>query len=299
MEKIAICEVGPRDGLQNEKTPASLAQKSKFCDLLLESGIQQIEIGSFVNPKVLPNMADTDYILANMSSAQKFTSVGLIFNEKGLQRAVKAGVSGVCIVSIMSDTLCEKNTGKKAAQTLDLCLDLANKAKGHGLKIRIDLAPAWTCPFSGPMDPALVQDFADNLWELQPDELALCDTVGQAHPKEVFSLFSQLGKRYETKNLVGHFHDTQGLGLANIFAAIQAGVRSFDASLGGLGGCPFAPQSRGNVATEDVVFLCEKMGFTTGIQLKELWNCIPLMESIVKRPLGGQTKSWWLAKKSL
>jgi hydroxymethylglutaryl-CoA lyase len=294
---INICEVGPRDGLQNEPSQLSVEDKLGFIDGLQKSGLKQIEVRSFVHPKAIPAMADTDLLMAGIKETNCDSQhLGLIMNERGLERAIKAGVDGVCIVTVVSETLCQKNNRRSSQEACDMAIKLIKEAKANDLYVRVDVAPAWVCPYEGVIPVERLLRFTDQIWEFSPDELALCDTIGAADPQSVSKLFEVLGDRYERSKLVAHFHDTQALGLANATAALFQGIRRFDASLGGLGGCPFAPGARGNIATEDLVHLCESMGFNTGIDLSQLWQTVDYMKVLVQRDIGGQSQRWWQSK---
>lgn len=294
-EVVHICEVGPRDGLQNEPRLLGLASKLEMVAALRHAGLAQIELGSFVSPKAVPAMADTDELAMAVRRLgdRGLRTLGLVMNDKGFERAAAAGVDGVCIVTVVSPTLCQKNNRVTPEEATRIACELLKKAKARGLFTRVDIATSWVCPFEGPIAPETVMAHADRLWEYQPDEMALCDSIGGAQPYEVARLFEAFGARYERERLVAHFHDTEGLGLANVTAALFQGIRRFDASIGGLGGCPFAPGAKGNLATEDLVHLCDKLGFHTGVKLDSLWQAVTLLEGKMGRPLGGQTKAWF------
>ena len=295
-ESIRICEVGPRDGLQNERHPLTTEQKALFLNGLREAGLNYLEAGSFVHPKAVPTMADTDLLLQQVKTDQEYLTTGLIMNERGFDRALQAGVDGVCIVTVVSETLCQKNNRRSTQEALETAINLIKLAKENNLFIRVDVAPAWVCPMEGQTKPEQVFRVTDQIWEYGVDELTLCDTVGYAQPRQVRSLFEQIADRYDIKRIGAHFHDTQAMALANCSAALEVGVRLFDSSAGGLGGCPFAPGARGNLATEDLVLLAEKSGFSTGVNLSKLWNVIDNMSQTLERPIGGQTKDWWSSR---
>jgi len=296
-EFVHICEVGPRDGLQNEAVHLSIEDKSALIAGVLKAGLRQVEVGSFVSPKAVPAMADTDALTTMVKGTYSsgLRALGLVVNAKGFDRALAAGVDGVCIVTVVSESLCQKNNGCSSPAATATAVDLLKRAKANGLFARVDVATSWVCPYEGPIALEQVQRVADQIWEYQPDELAFCDSIGHAHPYQVASLFAAFGERYERSSLVAHFHDTQALGLANATAALLQGIRRFDSSLGGLGGCPFAPGAKGNLATEDLVHLCHRIGFETGISLTELWATIAELEPKIGRTLGGQSRSWFHA----
>ena len=297
--KIEICEVAPRDGLQNEKVLLSCEEKIAFIERLEAVGLSQMEIGSFVHPKAVPAMADTDAVMKGLAGRRqqaKSRHLGIIMNERGLERAIKAGVAGVCIVTVVSESLSQKNNRRSALDACKTALELLKGAKAHGLYTRVMVAPSFVCPFEGEVALDAVLRHADAAYEFSPDELVFCDTIGAAHPRAVTELFTAVKERYGLESITAHFHDTRALGLANAAAAMQVGIRRFDASLGGLGGCPFAPGAKGNLATEDLVHLCHEMGLETSVSLSGLWETVAFMESLIKRPLGGQSKSFWLSK---
>jgi hydroxymethylglutaryl-CoA lyase len=266
----------------------------------MAAGVRNIEIGSFV--KDVPQLMETDALVQSLAqhplrSQTRFT--GLIFNSKGLQRARAAGVDGVCVVAIASDTLARKNSGKGAQESLQIALDLVDEAKAHNMFVRVDVATAWVCPFEGAMPQERVLEFASCfLNKSNVDEVALADTIGHAHPLQVHGLFSALADKYGSQRLAAHFHDTQGMALANVVAAYSAGVRSFDASIGGLGGCPFAPGAAGNLATEDFVLMAQSFTDTgvEHIQLELLWQAVENLEKHLGRRLGGRSHAWWQSK---
>lgn len=297
-ERVHITEVGPRDGLQNERAELSLEDRLDLVGGLLAAGVTQIELGSFVNPKAVPAMAGTDALVvaAKAKHGAKLRGLGLVMNEKGFDRALAAGADGICIVTVVSETLCQKNNRCSSDEATATALRLLQRAKAAGLYARVDIATAWVCPYEGPISLEQVRRHADQVWEYQPDEMAFCDSIGHAHPYQVATLFEELGERYGRSRLVAHFHDTQALGLANATAALMQGVRRFDASIGGLGGCPFAPGAKGNLATEDLVHLCDRIGFATSIDVTKLWPVVARLEARIGRPLGGQSKAYFASK---
>lgn len=294
---LTLWEVGPRDGLQSEKKMLSVESKRELVSALMEAGLRKIEVGSFV--KAIPQLADSDELvrsLADHSLRKQTILTGLIFNSKGLQRALAAGVDGVCIVAIPSDTLSQRNAGVGASEGMKRALDLADEAKSQGLFVRVDIATAWVCPFEGATPQERIFEFAGEfLNKSQVDEVALADTIGHAHPLQVQSLFAMLVDKFGAAKLAAHFHDTQGLALANVIAAYTVGVRIFDSSLGGLGGCPFAPGAAGNLATEDLVLMAQKFSDAgvDQVSLAALWRIVESMEKQVGRSLGGRSRSWW------
>lgn len=293
---IRIYEVGPRDGLQNETVLVSSEDKKRLIEGLINAGLGAIELTSFVNPKTVPQMADADEIMtstlaAHRDSRAQFT--GLIFNERGYDRALAAGCQAIAIGTAVSPSFSQANTGMSPSDALAKARQLIAQAKRDNIWVRVYISTAWVCPFEGPIRPEKTIAYADQLWELGMDELAIADTIGHANPLEVGLLMEELGKRLDMNKLAVHLHDTQALGLANTTAAIQAGVRIHDASVGGLGGCPFAPGAAGNLATEDLVFLAYKLGMGTGVDFPDLWSVVYELEDLVGRKVGGRIRAWW------
>lgn len=289
-ERLIIREVGTRDGLQNEKAHLTTADKQMMIDGLVGAGVQSLELTSFVKPEAVPQMADADTIMRYASEQYPDRHhMGLIFNEQGYERALAAGAKSVALVFIVSEGLSKSNTGKLPDDWLEKYRTLIPKIRENGMWLRVYLAAAWVCPFEGQIPAERTLRYADAIWEMGADELCPTDVIGHAEPVQVGNLLETMGKRYGSDKLAVHLHDTQALGLTNAYAAIQAGVRVIDSSVGGLGGCPFAPGSKGNLATEDVVFMAHKLGYETGIDLDKLWALVGKLEGVMGRSLGGRT----------
>ncbi len=296
MDYIKIYEVGPRDGLQNEHNLIHTPQKKWLVDGLVQAGLKHIELTSFVHPKYVPQMADADVMMDHATQTYSDSGVqfiGLVFNQRGYDRALATGCNSMAFGVAVSDTFSRENTRMSPVRALEITRDLVAQARRDGIWTRVYLMTAWVCPFEGPINPWRTINLAERIWELGIDELAVADTIGHAHPLEVGSLMEELGKRLDMSRLAVHLHDTQAIGLANATTALQAGVRIFDSSLGGLGGCPFAPGAAGNLATEDLVHLCYKMGIGSGVDFNRLWEIIYEMETWVQRPVGGRIRAWW------
>jgi hydroxymethylglutaryl-CoA lyase len=263
----------------------------------MEAGLRQIKVGSFV--KSASQLEDTDELvklLAQHPLRDQTKLTGLIFNEKGLDRALAVGVDGVCLVVFPSESMAMKNSSIGSYEGLRRTTDLARAAKKEGLFVRVDVGTAWNCPYEGLVAADRVHEFASNLLDApEIDEVALADTLGHAHPIEVKERFLPLIERFGTKRLAAHFHDTQGFALANVTVAYSLGVSIFDASVGGLGSCPFAPGAAGNLATEDFVLLASKMKDAQfdSVELTKIWKIIHELEALVDRPLGGRSAHWW------
>jgi hydroxymethylglutaryl-CoA lyase len=293
-ESIKIYEVGPRDGLQNEANSINTEEKNRLVDGLIAAGLQSIELTSFVHPKAVPQMADADEVMrAALKRHGDEYFVGLVFNHRGYDRATAAGCRAMAFGVSVSETFSQRNTRMSSQRALEITRELVNRASQDGIWTRIYLMTAWVCPFEGSINPHQTVSTAEKVWELGADELAVADTIGHANPLEVGRMMEELGKRLDMNRLAVHLHDTQAIGLANATTALQAGVRIFDTSIGGLGGCPFAPGAAGNLATEDLVFLAYKMGFGTGVDFDALWDIVYQLEEMVGRKVGGRIRQWW------
>jgi len=291
---LKVYEVGPRDGLQNEARPISTEQKLQLVDGLVAAGLRHVELTSFVHPKAVPQMADADDVMQTALSKHKNTNfIGLVFNQKGYDRALAAGCRAMAFGVAVSETMSRRNTNMSTQQAMEVTRDLLDQARRDGLWTRVYIITAWVCPFEGAVPPQKTIAYAEKVWEMGVDELALGDTIGHAQPLEVGRLMENLGKRLDMSKLAVHLHDTQAMGLANATTALQAGVRIFDSSIGGLGGCPFAPGAAGNLATEDLVFMAYKMELGTGVDFQALWQVVYEAEKMVGRPIGGRIRQWW------
>lgn len=293
---IRVYEVSPRDGLQNESTPVASEQKITLIDSLVGAGLRRIEATSFVHPRAVPQLADAEKVMTTVLENHELSPVefvGLVLNDKGYERAYESGCRRMALGVAVSETFSQRNTRMSSEEAFEVCRRLTKRAREDGVWIRAYLMTAWVCPFEGPVLPQKSIAYAERLWEMGVDELAIADTIGHAHPLQVGKLLEEIAARTDIEQLAAHLHDTQVLGLANTTAAISAGVRIFDTSVGGLGGCPFAPGAAGNLATEDLVFLAYKMGFGTGIDLRKLWDVVDLAEGMIGRRLGGRIRDWW------
>jgi hydroxymethylglutaryl-CoA lyase len=295
-DAIRIYEVGPRDGLQNEAAPIDTAKKRHLIDALVDAGLKHIELTSFVHPKAVPQMADADVVMETAVTHYAYSPVqftGLVFNQRGYDRAIQSGCRSMAFGVSVSDTFSRKNIRMSSAEAFAMTRQLVAQAQRDGIWTRVYVMTAWVCPFEGEMNPLRTTAVAESVWELGIDELAIADTIGHANPLAVGRLMEGLGRRLDMDKLAVHLHDTQAMGLANATTALQAGVRIFDSSVGGLGGCPFAPGAAGNLATEDLVFLAYKLGMGTGVDFQKLWPIIYDMEQWVGRPIGGRIRQWW------
>lgn len=287
---IQIRDVSLRDGLQNERAHLTTDDKKWLLSNLTNAGVTSVELTSFVKPSAVPQMADADELMAyTRAQYPNLHAFGLIFNEQGYERALAAGGTAVSLVFIVSDALSKANSGRTADDWLSIYQKLIPRIRADGIWLRVYLAAAWVCPYEGQIPSSRSLHYAEALWQCGLDELCPTDVIGHAHPQQVGELMTHLVARYGADKLAIHLHDTQALALANAYSAIQAGIRVIDASIGGLGGCPFAPGSAGNVATEDIVFLAHKMGYHTGIDAHALARISEQLGLKIGRPLGGRT----------
>ena len=292
VKAVSINEVGPRDGLQNQDKTLSPAQRRRFVEALLAAGIRHIEIGSFVSPRAVPQMAGTDALARALGAPAGVELSALAPNIRGYERARDAGVETVAVVVAATETMNRKNIGRGLAETLAAAREVIARGRAEGVGVQAYLAVAFECPFEGPVAPPVLEGLACELLDAGADRLVIADTIGAADPAQVKDLMSRLLSRGDRSRLACHFHDTRALGLANVYAALECGVRRFDASAGGLGGCPFAPGARGNVATEDVAMLCERLGYATGIAMPALLAAVRLIGDLLGRPQGGRAHDW-------
>ena len=290
-EKVIIKEVAARDGLQAQPKHLTVEQRIALLGALAETGVPELEIGSFVSPKAVPQMAGTEEIAANLPSAQ-LTYSALVPNMKGYELAVMAGIRSHAIALAATEEMNQNNIRKSLEDTFVMGGEILDRAAVEGVDIHAYLAVAFECPYEGAVEESLVLEQVDRLMQHQPARLMIADTIGAANPAAVHSMMHKLVDRYGPERLGCHFHDTRAMGLANVYAALQAGVRQFDASAGGLGGCPFAPGAKGNVATEDVVMLCESIGYDTGLDMPKLLEAVALLSEMIGAPQGGRAHTW-------
>lgn len=278
-----IIEVGPRDGLQNEAKVVSTEHKLQFIESLQQAGVQEMELTSFVSPKWVPQMADAKDIMANVEKSGR--QLVLTPNEKGINAALESGAQAVAVFVGVSNTFNKKNINKTTNESMEALKPLILQLKQDGVFVRACISTAFHCPFEGAIKPEDTLSLCRQFVDWGADELSVADTIGMATPVESYQLFSQLKEAFTDVLIAAHFHDTRKMALANIFAALQAGVDRFDSSAGGLGGCPFAPGATGNVATEDVVNMLHQMGIETGIDLARLCEAVQKIEPYVSNPV--------------
>ncbi len=283
--EVRLVEVGPRDGLQNESQTVSTEVKVAFVEALVDSGLRWIEVGSFVRPDRVPQMADTEEVFRRLQPREGVTYLALVPNLRGLERAVACGVRAVAVFTAATDAFARANIGSTVQQSLSSFRQVAGQAREAGMLVRGYVSVAWWCPYSGRADPQAVRRVVLELLEMGCHDVGVADTVGAATPREVQETLELLLREVPADRLGVHFHDTRGTGLANVLAALQMGIRTVDASAGGLGGCPFAPGALGNVSTEDVVYMLHGMGIHTGVDLDRLCQASRLLEAALGRRL--------------
>lgn len=299
-ERIVINDVGPRDGLQNQPKILSVEERLAMIRSLAAAGVKHVEVGSFVSPRAVPAMAGTDQVVAGLPD-DDVTYSALIPNMKGYELARAAGVKTVAMVIYGSEGMAQANVNMGMQRTEEITADILTLAKQDGISVLATITTCFACPFDGPTDPAVVEDIAARFLAQGVDELIIADTIGAADPQQVRSLTASLVDSHGSARLGCHFHDTRAMGVANVFAAVESGIRRFDSSIAGLGGCPFAPGATGNVASEDVVMMLEQMGFDTGIDINQLLAASDLAEEVTGSAPGGRSKPWlkpWLAKQA-
>lgn len=272
---IELVEVGPRDGLQNEPDIISTRSKLELIERMLGFGARRLEVASFVHPARVPQMADAEDVIAGLPDRADATYIGLALNKRGVMRGIatreggKRGIDQIGCVLVASDTFGQKNQGQTIAEGIAENRDMIRFAKAEGMRAQITISAAFGCPFEGEVKPETVLQIAEEMAAEAPEEIALADTIGVGTPAQVSDLFGKLGELLGGKiPMRAHFHNSRGTGIANAWAAYQAGVRIFDASLGGLGGCPFAPKATGNIATEDLIYMMEHSGIDSGVDLE-------------------------------
>ncbi len=265
---VLVCDVGPRDGLQNEGRTLEPVVRAELCDRLANAGLKRIEAASFVNPKLVPQMAGAEDVMAALHRRPGTSYAGLVLNEKGYERAVAAGVDEVHYAFAATDEFGRRNQNATTEEGLKMALALVARARSERMPITVTLSVAFGCPFEGPVPQERVLNIVEHLMAVPADEICLADTIGVAVPPQVKEL---VGGAMRLGATVGaHFHNTRNTGYANAVAALEEGAVSLDASVGGAGGCPFAPKATGNIATEDLVYLLRGLGVVTGVDLDAL-----------------------------
>ena len=284
---IEMVEVSPRDGLQNEAVPVSTADKIALINRAIDFGVRRIEVTSFVHPVRVPQMADAEAVVAGLPDRDDVTYIGMVLNERGAERALATKVNQLGAVCVASDGLAIANQGQTSDESLEIAMTIVARAKAAGLTGQITIGAAFGCPFDGEVAPDRVIAMATRAAEANPVEIALADTIGVGVPRDIASLVSRVVAAVAPIPVRVHFHNTRNTGVANVWAAVLAGASVVDSSLGGLGGCPFAPNASGNVPTEDVVYMLERSGIASGLDLERLIDATAWLSGIMEKQLPG------------
>jgi hydroxymethylglutaryl-CoA lyase len=287
-KQVTIKEVGPRDGLQNEKTAISTEDKIAWINQLSKTGLTYIEITSFVHPKWIPQLSDALEVATRIERAPGVTYAALVPNQKGLEKALTAQVDEVAVFMSASETHNRKNINKSIEETFPVLEEVVRAAKQEGKTVRGYVSTVFGCPYEGNVSVEQVIRVSERLFDMGIDELSLGDTIGVATPKQVQELLAIVLKRFPKEKLAMHFHDTRGTALANILISLEMGITTFDSSLGGLGGCPYAPGASGNVATDDLVYMLHGMDIATGIDVGRLMEAALFIQEKIGRPLSSR-----------
>ncbi len=285
MSKVSILEVGPRDGLQSEPEILPTEVKKEFITRTINAGIKNIEVTSFVHPKKVPQMADAEKLVESLPDRDDVTYIGLIMNQRGFERARDCGIDEVGMVIVSTDTYNMKNQNVVTQQSIDNWLDIASSAKSAGIRTSVVIACSFGCPYEGEVDPEHIASIAEQILKGEPDVIGLADSVGVAVPNQVKTTFALIKDLAPTIPLRTHLHNTRNTGLANAAAAVEAGVSIIDASTGGIGGCPFAPKATGNIPTDDLLYMLDRSGIETGVNLKEIVKTTDWLETQLGRPV--------------
>jgi isopropylmalate/homocitrate/citramalate synthase len=284
---IVLCDVGPRDGLQNHDVTLPPATRAELCLRLAAAGLRRVEAGSFVHPGRVPQMAGAEEVFAALEGHDEASWSGLVLNPRGLERAQAAGVSDIHLSYPVSDTFAQRNQGQRLAQAAGLAQEMVRAVKPAGGRVSVTLATSFGCPFEGPIDPGVVVEHVALAAAAGADEVLLADTIGVAVPAQVRRLVPAALEAAAGRPVGLHLHNTRNTGYANALAGLEAGATLLDASVGGLGGCPFAPNATGNIATEDLVYLLDGEGVETGVDLDALIAVAVWLEERLASPLPG------------
>ena len=288
-QQITIVEVGPRDGLQNEQARVSTADKIAFVDRLSAANLPAIEVSAFVSPKWVPQMADAAEVFRGIVRRPGIRYTALVPNVAGLDRAIAAGVDEIAIFAAATDAFSRKNINQSVDESLAAYKEVCDRARAAQLRVRGYVSTAFGCPYEGEVSPEAVREVVHKLLDLSVDEISVGDTIGVATPAGVYSVIETLYESGISRGILAlHFHDTRGTALANVFAGLECGITTFDSSAGGLGGCPYAPGASGNLATEDLLYMLEGLGVTTGISLPKLVEASRELSRRLGRKLPGR-----------
>jgi hydroxymethylglutaryl-CoA lyase len=283
--RVTLFEVGPRDGLQNEKDSVPTSVKVELIERLVSAGIRHIEATSFVNPKWIPQLADAVDVLNQLHREDDVVYSALVPNLKGLERARQTGIREIAVFMSASESHNKSNINKTIEETYPVLQEVVEAAIAEGMRVRGYVSTAFGCPYEGEVSLSAVARVTEKLLRMGVYEVSIGDTIGVGTPGQVKERFISLIEQFGAARLAGHFHDTRGTGLVNVYAALEAGIRTFDSSIAGLGGCPYAPGASGNISTEDLVYMLHGMGIETGVQLEKLVETGAFMERVLNRTL--------------
>lgn len=288
--EVKIIEVGPRDGLQNEPAPIATDVKAAFIRALCSAGIRHIEATSFVNPKAIPQLADAMMVARGLPQRPDVTFSALVPNQKGLDQAIEAGIHRIAVFTAASETFTKKNIKMSIDESLATFAPVVSSALTKGITVRGYVSTCFVCPYEGEIDKEKVRGVAQRLLELGCDEIAISDTIGAAGPTDIQNTVGYLLRTMPRSKIALHLHDTYGTALANVLAGLELGIATYDASAGGLGGCPYAPGAAGNLATEDLVYMLDRMGIRTGVDLAKVIEAVKVIAGDISRPIA--SKQW-------
>ena len=282
---VRIVEVGPRDGLQNEAKTVQTGKKAEFIRMLVAAGHKEIEVASFVHPKWVPQLADAAELIRQLEPAPGVRYSALVPNMKGLERAIETGIRRIAVFTAASETFNRKNINMGVDESIEVFRPVVDRALKEGLSVRGYVSTCFVCPYEGAIAKEKVAHVVQALFELGVDELSLGDTIGAATPKDVEMTVGHLLGFFPVGKLAMHFHDTYGMAIANVYQSLQMGITTYDSSAGGLGGCPYAPGASGNVATEDILYLFDRLGIETGVSLKLIRRASQFIGTELERSL--------------
>ena len=287
MHRIEIVDVTARDGLQNEARAFSTQEKMTLINKAISAGFKRLEVASFVHPKRVPQMADAEAVIAALPVREDITFIGLVMNMRGVERALDTKIDELGCVCVATDTFADKNQGQTSWESVEACVTMIKRALSEGRSANVTIGAAFGCPFEGEVSIQHVVEMAKTLADAGPHEISLADTIGVGNPWHTKELFTAVSKAIPGLPLRGHFHNTRNTGLSNAYAAIEVGVNTLDASIGGIGGCPFAPEATGNVPAEDMIYMLERGSLATAISLDETVSAANWLTKIMERPLPG------------
>ncbi|MBN8504453.1 MAG: hydroxymethylglutaryl-CoA lyase [Burkholderiales bacterium] len=296
--RVTLCDVGPRDGLQNEKQLVSAAHKLELIDRLQAAGVRRLEATSFVSPKWVPQMGDAADVMSGLQKRHGVAVAVLVPNEKGMDAALPFAPDEIVVFTAASEAFTQKNINCSIAESIERFGPVITKAKAAGIKVRAALSCCLGCPYEGEISAAQVGAVAARLAAIGVDHLSVSDTIGVGTPRKVQAALEAALRHFPMHELSGHYHDTYGQALANVYASLELGVSTFDASVGGLGGCPYAKGATGNVATEELVYLMQGLGIDTGIDLDALVNTAAFISGVLGRPPASRAARALLAKRA-